>query len=102
MTAKKLPKEISYRIGRAFALLFNRSAMYNIDHPFTAQALSEFYNTTTHGLALFSSVALIMHQEQFFIEEEPLDHRINTGKMLTHFKKADIQSISFEKGMAES
>jgi GGDEF domain-containing protein len=102
MTVKKLPKEISYRIGRAFALLFNRSAMYNIDHPFTAQALSEFYNTTTHGLALFSPVALIMHQEQFFIEEEPLDHRINTGKMLTHFKKADIQSISFEKGMAES
>ncbi|MDP4980326.1 MAG: hypothetical protein NWQ21_12815, partial [Desulfobacterales bacterium] len=101
MTVQKLPKEISYRIGRAFALLFNRSAMYNIDHPFTAQALSEFYNTTTHGLALFSPVALIMHQEQFFIEEEPLDHRINTGKMLTHFKRADIQSISFEKGMGE-
>lgn len=101
MTVQKLPKEISNRIGRAFALLFNRSAMYNIDHPFTAQALSEFYSTTTHGLTLFSPVALIMHQEQFFIEEEPLDHRINTGKMLTHFKKADIQSISFEKGMGE-
>ncbi|MGB7918541.1 MAG: hypothetical protein WCF40_00645 [Desulfobacterales bacterium] len=101
MTVQKLPKEISNRIGRAFALLFNRSAMYHIDHPFTAQALSEFYNTTTHGLTLFSPVALIMHQEQFFIEEEPLDHRINTGKMLTHFKRADIQSISFEKGMGE-
>jgi GGDEF domain-containing protein len=102
MTVQKLPKEISNRIGRAFALLFNRSAMYNVDHPFTAQALSEFYSTTTHGLALFSPVALIMHQEQFFIEEEPLDHRINTGKMLAHFKRADIQSISFEKGMEES
>jgi len=101
MTVQKLPKEISNRIGRAFALLFNRSAMYNIDHPFTAQALSEFYSTTTHGLTLFSPVALIMHQEQFFIEEEPLDQRINTGKMLTHFKKADIQSVSFEKGMGE-
>lgn len=101
MTVQKLPKEISNRIGRAFALLFNRSAMYNVDHPFTAQALSEFYNTTTHGLTLFSPVALIMHQEQFFIEEEPLDQRINTGKMLTHFKRADIQSISFEKGMEE-
>ena len=101
MTVQKLPKEIANRIGRAFALLFNRSAMYNVDHPFTAQALSEFFNTTTHGLALFSPVALIMHQEQFFIEEEPLDQRINTGKMLTHFKKADIQSISFEKGMEE-
>jgi hypothetical protein len=63
MTAKKLPKEISYRIGRAFALLFNRSAMYNIDHPFTAQALSEFYNTTTRGLALFSPVAGSMQKK---------------------------------------
>ncbi len=42
MTVKKLPKEMSNRIGRAFALLFNRSAMYSIDHPFTTQALSEF------------------------------------------------------------
>ncbi|MFZ0241993.1 MAG: hypothetical protein WAL90_10140 [Desulfobacterales bacterium] len=102
MTVKKLPKEISNRIGRAFALIFNRSAMYAIDHPFTAQALSEFFTTTTRGLALFSPIVLIMHQEQFFIEEEPLDQRINTGKMLAHFKKAEIHSISFEHGMTES
>ena len=102
MTIKKLPKEISNKIGRAFALLFNRSMMYNIDHPFTAQALSEYYKATTHGLTLFSPVVLIMHQEQFFIEEEPLDPRINTDKMLHHFKKADIRSISFEKGLQET
>ncbi len=102
MTATKLPKEISNRIGRAFALIFNRSAMYTVDHPFTTQALSEFFTTTTRGLALFSPIVLIMHQEQFFIEEEPLDQRINTGKMLAHFKKAEIHSISFEHGMTES
>ncbi|MFZ0135218.1 MAG: hypothetical protein WAK95_21990 [Desulfobacterales bacterium] len=102
MTVKKLPKEISNRIGRAFALIFNRSAMYSIDHPFTAQALAEFFSTTSRGLALFSPIVLIMHQEQFFIEEEPLDQRINTGKMLAHFKKAEIHSISFEHGMTES
>lgn len=102
MTIKKFPKEISNKIGRAFALLFNRSMMYKIDHPFTSQALSEFYKTTIHGLTLFSPVVLIMHQEQFFIEEEPLDPRINTDKMLQHFKKANIRSISFEKGLQET
>ncbi len=102
MTIKKLPKEISNKIGRAFALLFNRSLMYNIDHPFTTQALSELHRATTHGLTLFSPIVLILHQEQFFIEEEPLDPRINTGKMLHHFKKADIRSISFEKGLQET
>ena len=101
MAVEKLPKAISNKIGRAFALLFNRSMMYSIDHPFTSQALSEFYQATTHGLTLFSPVVLILHQEQFFIEEEPLDPRINTSKMLQHFKKADIRSISFELGLQE-
>jgi GGDEF domain-containing protein len=102
MTVKKLPKEICNKIGRSFALVFNRSMMYNIEHPFTAQALSEFYDATTHGLTLFSPVVLIMHQDNFFIEEEPLDPRINTDKMLNHFKKANIQSISFESGLHET
>ena len=102
MTIKKLPKEICNKIGRSFALVFNRSMMYNIEHPFTSQALSEFYDATTHGLTLFSPVVLIMHQEKFFIEEEPLDPRINTDKMLNHFKKANIQSISFESGLQET
>ena len=102
MTVKKLPKEICNKIGRSFALVFNRSMMYNIDHPFTSQALSEFYDATTHGLTLFSPVVLIMHQEKFFIEEEPLDPRINTDKMLNHFKKANIQSLSFESGLQET
>jgi GGDEF domain-containing protein len=102
MTVKKLPKDTGNRIGRAFALLFNRSAMYNVDHPFTTQALSEFHAAAIRGLTLFSPIVLIMHQEQFFIEEEPLDHRINTAKMAAHFKKADIHSISFEKGLDAS
>ena len=102
MTVKKLPKEICNKIGRSFALVFNRSMMYNIEHPFTSQALSEFYDATTHGLTLFSPVVLIMHQDKFFIEEEPLDPRINTDKMLIHFKKANIQSISFESGLHEN
>ena len=102
MTVKKLPKEVSNKIGRTFALLFNRSMMYQIDHPFTTQALAEFYKATAHGLMLFSPIVLILHQDQFFIEEEPLDPRINTGKMLQHFKKADIRSISFESGLQET
>ena len=99
MTKPKLMKKTVDKIGRAFALLFNRLVMYNLDHPFTVDSMNNYYKTITEGLSTFSPIVLIMNQEQFFIEEEPLDSRINLSKMVIHFKKAGIQSISFEKGM---
>ncbi|MEA3435368.1 MAG: hypothetical protein U9R43_02810 [Thermodesulfobacteriota bacterium] len=99
MTKPKLMKQTVDKIGRAFALLFNRLVMYNLDHPFTVDSMNNYYKTITEGLSTFSPIVLIMNQEQFFIEEEPLDSRINLAKMVIHFKKAGIQSISFEKGM---
>jgi len=99
MTKPKLEKKTVDKIGRSFALLFNRVAMYNLDHPFTVDSMTNYYRTITDGLSSLSPIVLIMHQEQFFIEDEPLDSRINTSKMVIHFKKAGIQSISFEKGM---
>jgi len=99
MTNPKLMKQTVDKIGRAFALLFNRLVMYNLDHPFTVDSMKNYYKTITEGLNTFSPIVLIMNQEQFFIEAEPLDSRINLSKMVIHFKKAGIQSISFEKGM---
>ena len=99
MAKPKIKKQTVDKIGRAFALLFNRVVMYNLDHPFTVESMNNYYKTITDGLSTFSPIVLIMHQEQFFIEDEPLDSRINLSKMVIHFKKAGIQSISFEKGM---
>ncbi len=99
MTKPKLMKQTVDKLGRAFALLFNRLVMYNLDHPFTVESMNNYYKTITDGLSTFSPIVLIMNQEQFFIEDEPLDSRINLSKMVIHFKKAGIQSISFEKGM---
>ena len=76
--------------------------MYHMDHPSATQSLVEFFNTVTEGLQILSPLVLIMTREQFFIEEEPLDPRINTAKMVNHFKKANIQSVSFERGMREA
>ena len=101
MTENKLPKDITNKVGRTFALLFNRMAMYNMDHPITTQSLTEFSKIINQGLAISSPIVIIMHQDQFFIEEEPLDPRINTSKMLLHFKKTGINSVSCEKGLGE-
>ena len=83
----KIPKEISSKIGRSFALLYNRLSMYNLEHPFTSQSLEDFYGTVEEGLGHYSPIVVIMYKDQFFVEEEPLDPRLNTSKMLAHFKK---------------
>jgi hypothetical protein len=102
MQKSLLPKSTSYNIGRAFNLLFNRIAMYHLDHPANAQAIENFLKALREGFSFISSLSFIVLQDKFFLEEEPLDPRIITSKMLPYFKKAQIQSVSFEKGLSEN
>jgi GGDEF domain-containing protein len=99
MSKAKLKKTEFDRVGRSFALLFNRSTMYQTDHPYTAQSITDFSKTIAKGLEVQSPLVIIMNRDQFFIEEEPFDPRLNTARMVSHFKKAAVQSISFEKGV---
>ncbi len=94
------PKQLG-AFGRAFFLLFNRSTMYASDHPYCRQAVDEFLPVIQDILQTHSPLVFIMNQEKFFIDEEPLDPRINTGKMVSHFKKGEIYSISFYEGLSK-
>ena len=76
--------------------------MYKMDHPFTIQSIEEVHKAIVDGLNDFSPIVLIYNREQFFIEEEPFELRLNNERMISHFKKAGIQSISFEKGLNKS
>jgi len=98
MANEKLKKTEYDRIGRSFALLFNRSTMYQTEHPYTAQSITDFSKTIGGGLEVQSPLVIIMNRDQFFIEEEPFDPRLNVTRMVSHFKKAGIQSVSFERG----
>ena len=102
MSEPALSKQNAGKIGKTFALLFNRAMMYDANHPSTKQTAGEFHKTISIGLNEISPIVFIMAQEQFFVEDEPLDPRINTGRMLSHFKNGGIQSVSFEKGVKEN
>jgi len=93
----KITKQAATQVGRTFNLLYTRATMYQMHHPSASQALVEFYKTITEELAALSPIAVLMAREQFFIEDEPLDPRISVSKMVAHFKKGSIQSVSFEK-----
>ena len=99
MPETKLPPQKLSNFGRAFSLLYNRSTMYDANHPYSKQAVDDFLPIVEDILKTHSPLVFIMNQEQFFIDEEPLDPRINTSKMAAHFKKAEILSVSFYKGI---
>jgi hypothetical protein len=99
MADKKITKEHIARFGRMVTLLLNRATMYQASHPYILQALDEFYDTLEQLLASISPLVFILNRDQFFLDEELIDPRINVSKIAMHFKKAGIQSISFEQGL---
>jgi hypothetical protein len=99
MAEEKLSGKIADQIGRAFTLFFNRAAMYSADHPITQQGYSDLHTAVMQGLQHISAVVVIMHQDQFFVEDQPFDPRLNTSKLVRHFKQAGIQSVSFHSGV---
>lgn len=92
------PKKLN-AFGRSFFLLFNRSSMYESNHPYCQQAVDGFLPIVENIVKTLSPLVFIMNQDKFFVDEEPLDPKINTNKLLNHFKKTELQSISFYEGL---
>lgn len=88
-----------HKAGKSFVLMFNRVSMYGPGHPFSVQAVDDFFLSIQELLKTSSPVVLIYTRKQFFIEDEPLDPNLNTFKISSHFKKTDVSSISIENGL---
>ena len=99
MSKDSLKKHLSDNIGRLFNLTFNHVIMYNVYHKSVVTSLERFHNFLKDGFKLLDTIAISLNQDVIFVEDEPLDPRINTTRIAAHFKKADIQSISFSVGL---
>ena len=97
----KLRNKLFDGIGRNFNLVFSRVTMYKMDHPYTIQAMNDFFNILTEGFKEHFRIVLIMKHNQFFIEDESFDSRLNTSRMMSRFKQSATESISFENGIKE-
>jgi hypothetical protein len=90
------------RFGRAFALLLNRTLMYEAKHPYIKQSVAEVVALATPLLGMISPLVFILNRDQFYIDEEVLDPRINISRTAALFKGSGLQSICFENGLQES
>jgi len=99
MPETRINKQKLFHVGRFFLMLFNRSIMYDATHPYCQQAMDQLLPTLLPILATRSPLVFTMNQDQIFVDEEPVDQRVNTSKMVAFFKKTEIQSISFYNGI---
>ena len=99
MAQPKISQQELVRFSRVTVLLFNRVTVYSVNHPYTKETLDQFHQAVEQMLNSVSPIVLLLVHDQLSIDDEPLDPRINVGKIVTHFKKTGIQSISFEKGL---
>ncbi|RPJ75386.1 MAG: hypothetical protein EHM15_03710, partial [Desulfobacteraceae bacterium] len=99
MASTQSIKKGYHKAGKSFVLMFNRVSMYGPGHPFSVQAANEFFVSFKELLEITSPVVLIYTRNQFCLEDEPLDPNLNVFKISSHFKKADISSISIESGL---
>lgn len=99
MPENQIDKIQLFNFGRSFLLLFNRTTMYDISHPYCQQAIDQLLPLLLNILKIHSPLVFIMNQDKLFVEEDPVDQRINSSKMIAYFKKTEVQSISFYNGI---
>jgi len=96
-----ISQELSEKIARHFNLLLNQATIYGISHPSIAAMVPAFYRSLKEGLAKAPILSIMLERDSLYLEDWCIDKRVNLRRIVNHFKKAGIQSISFSEGMME-
>ncbi len=99
MPDQKEKKAEHAKLSRMICMLLNRSLMYQADHPHITESVTNFHQVLAEILPQTNSLSLILNQDQLFLDEEPVDPRINSSRIIALFKKTSIQSVSFLDGI---
>lgn len=99
MADQQLNKPEHAKVSRMACLLLNRAMMYGATHPQIQEGIEGLHQNLARLLPTLSSLTLILNQGQMFLDEERVDPRINTNRIVAIFKKTGIQSISFLNGI---
>ena len=101
MDKRRIAKQDSDRFGRHVAIVLTRATMYKPRHPYVKQSSDALYHMAKKLLETVSPLVFSLHREQCFVDEEPLDPRVNVSRLISHFKNVGIESISFYKGLSQ-
>ncbi|MFO8049632.1 MAG: hypothetical protein R6U29_11410 [Desulfosudaceae bacterium] len=100
MAELKWDKAEQIKLSRMICLLLNRAMMYQADHPHIKDSIAGLHQELTALLPQAATISLILNQDKLFLDDEPVDQRINTSRIVALFKKTGIQSVSLLNGLS--
>jgi hypothetical protein len=82
-------------LARLFNLVYNSAILYGGAHQTTTDSAVPFCNFVTKLVKGDALVSLLAERESVYIENHCVDKIINVRRLVTHFKNAGLQSITF-------
>jgi hypothetical protein len=97
--AGTLDRKQAELIGRSFNSAFNSALLYGGSHPTTVENVLPLHQNCANALDKITMLTFSVERESFFIENSCVDKVINAKRIVGYFKKAGMQSVTFEKGL---
>ena len=98
---RSFDKRTAEEVARQFNKSFGHALMYGVLHQLTIDSIKPFHTTIAKALERYPLITFTIERESIFIEGLSVDKFVNAKKLSGHFKKAGIQSFSFEKPLTE-
>jgi len=86
-------------LARQFVMMFNGAMLYGCGHPNTAKSAAAFCELLNGCVGGREMITVIANSGTLMFEDWALDRSFNIGKLLSHFDRIGLVSISFERGV---
>jgi len=84
-------------LARLFNMAYNSAMLYGGEHQTTQDGAVPLFNLLRRYLdASHASLSILAERESVYVENYCVDKIINVRRLIIHFKKAGLQSISFD------
>lgn len=89
------------QVARLFNVTFNSAALYGGDHPTTKKNAIPFAQTIVSLLQNLPSISIITDRGSLYVEDCCIDKVINAKRIVMHYEKIALYSLTFLKGVQE-
>jgi hypothetical protein len=87
-------------VARQFVMMFNGAMLYGSDHPNVAKGAAAFAEQINAIFYHRDMITFIVANGTLMVEDWPLDKSFNCTKILAHFDKLCLTSVSFQRGVS--
>lgn len=86
-------------VARLFNMAYNSAMLYGGAHQTTLESAVPLFSALSKSLGKGDALTILAERQSVYVENYCVDKIINVKRMLTHFKKVGLQSITFDSAL---